>query len=339
MVQDIPLARALHASCELGQEVPAAAVHRRRPRAGLRHAPGRAGRAGRLPPARLRAAGHRRTCPRPDDAARWRPPRNRLAASGDRAAGTGRRTAAADERGREPAVSVLASPGWAREGHRQDRRPHRRRRDRPHAGRAAAGRAAWTCCSGSTSPSSLLILLVAMQIKKPLDFAVFPSLLLIATLFRLALNVSSTRLVLTDGYAGKVIEAFGHFVIGGSLVVGLVIFVILTDRPVRRHHQRCRPRGRGRRPLHPRRHARQADGDRRRPQRRPDQRGAGPQAPPRGHRRGRLLRLDGRCLEVRQGRRDRRHHRHAGQPRSAASPSASCSAAWRPARRSRPTRC
>ncbi|SOC47074.1 flagellar biosynthesis protein FlhA [Blastococcus aggregatus] len=75
---------------------------------------------------------------------------------------------------------------------------------------------------------ALLVLLVAMQIRKPLDFAVFPSLLLIATLFRLALNVSSTRLVLTDGYAGKVIEAFGHIVIAGSLVVGLVIFVILT---------------------------------------------------------------------------------------------------------------
>ncbi|RBY95156.1 flagellar biosynthesis protein FlhA [Blastococcus sp. TF02-8] len=75
---------------------------------------------------------------------------------------------------------------------------------------------------------ALLVLLVAMQIKRPLDFAVFPSLLLIATLFRLSLNVSSTRLVLTDGYAGKVIEAFGHIVIGGSLIVGLVIFLILT---------------------------------------------------------------------------------------------------------------
>src|SRR3954469_22551298 len=75
---------------------------------------------------------------------------------------------------------------------------------------------------------SLLILLAAMQIKRPLDFPRFASLILIATLFRLSLNVSSTRLVLTDGYAGKVIEAFGHFVIGGSLVVGLVIFVILT---------------------------------------------------------------------------------------------------------------
>jgi flagellar biosynthesis protein FlhA len=81
---------------------------------------------------------------------------------------------------------------------------------------------------GFNITAALLILLVSMQIRRPLDFAVFPSLILIATLFRLALNVSSTRLVLTDGYAGKVIEAFGHFVIGGSLVVGLVIFVILT---------------------------------------------------------------------------------------------------------------
>jgi flagellar biosynthesis protein FlhA len=75
---------------------------------------------------------------------------------------------------------------------------------------------------------SLLILLVAMQVTRPLDFAVFPSLILVATLFRLSLNVSSTRLVLSDGYAGKVINAFGHFVIGGQLVIGLVIFLILV---------------------------------------------------------------------------------------------------------------
>src|SRR6201747_2656680 len=81
---------------------------------------------------------------------------------------------------------------------------------------------------GFNIPAALLILLVSMQIKRSLDFAAFPSLILIATLFRLALNVSSTRLVLSDGYAGKVIEPFGHFVIGGSLIVGLVIFVILT---------------------------------------------------------------------------------------------------------------
>nr|WP_276508524.1 flagellar biosynthesis protein FlhA [Modestobacter muralis] len=81
---------------------------------------------------------------------------------------------------------------------------------------------------GFNIAASLLILLVSMNIKRPLDFAIFPSLVLIATLLRLALNVSSTRLVLSDGYAGKVIEAFGHFVIGGSLIVGLVIFIILT---------------------------------------------------------------------------------------------------------------
>src|SRR4051794_33772440 len=81
---------------------------------------------------------------------------------------------------------------------------------------------------GLNITSALLILLVSMQIKRSLDFSVFPSLILIATLFRLALNVSSTRLALTDGYAGHVIDAFGHFVVGGSLVVGLVIFIILT---------------------------------------------------------------------------------------------------------------
>ncbi|GAA4711958.1 flagellar biosynthesis protein FlhA [Pedococcus ginsenosidimutans] len=75
---------------------------------------------------------------------------------------------------------------------------------------------------------SVLVLLVALNVKRPLDFRVFPSLLLIATLFRLALNVSATRLVLLDGFAGKVIDAFGHFVVGGSIVVGLVIFVILV---------------------------------------------------------------------------------------------------------------
>jgi flagellar biosynthesis protein FlhA len=76
--------------------------------------------------------------------------------------------------------------------------------------------------------ASLLILLVSMYAKRPLDFAIFPALLLIATMFRLALNVSTTRLVLLDGYAGKVVEAFGAFVMGGSVVVGMVIFLILV---------------------------------------------------------------------------------------------------------------
>ncbi|WP_127126436.1 flagellar biosynthesis protein FlhA [Georgenia sp. SYP-B2076] len=75
---------------------------------------------------------------------------------------------------------------------------------------------------------SVLVLLTTMYIKRPLDFSIFPSLVLIATLFRLGLNVASTRLVLRDGYAGEVINAFGHFVVGGSLVIGLVIFLILV---------------------------------------------------------------------------------------------------------------
>ncbi|MGE3812611.1 MAG: flagellar biosynthesis protein FlhA [Candidatus Nanopelagicales bacterium] len=75
--------------------------------------------------------------------------------------------------------------------------------------------------------AALSILLAAMYVRRPLDFAVFPALLLVATLFRLGLNISVTRQVLVNGYAGGVVEAFGHFVIGGSLVVGLVIFMIL----------------------------------------------------------------------------------------------------------------
>ena len=74
---------------------------------------------------------------------------------------------------------------------------------------------------------AVLVVLVSMYVRRPLDFSSFPSLLLVATLFRLALNISATRLVLTHGFAGNVISAFGHFVVGGSLIVGLVIFAIL----------------------------------------------------------------------------------------------------------------
>ncbi len=74
---------------------------------------------------------------------------------------------------------------------------------------------------------SVLIMLVSLRVTKPLDFSIFPALLLLATLFRLSLNIATTRLVLLNGDAGKVIEAFGHFVVGGSIVVGLVIFIIL----------------------------------------------------------------------------------------------------------------
>ncbi|MFZ7104612.1 MAG: flagellar biosynthesis protein FlhA [Peptococcaceae bacterium] len=74
---------------------------------------------------------------------------------------------------------------------------------------------------------SLIIILVAMYNLEPLQFSVFPSLLLIMTLFRLALNVSSTRLILLHGYAGEVIAQFGNFVVGGNPVVGLIVFLIL----------------------------------------------------------------------------------------------------------------
>ena len=80
---------------------------------------------------------------------------------------------------------------------------------------------------------SVMVMLVAMYSKRPLDFSVFPTVLLVTTLLRLALNVASTRIVLLEGHgggdaAGKVIEAFGSFLVGGNTAVGLVVFVILT---------------------------------------------------------------------------------------------------------------
>lgn len=75
---------------------------------------------------------------------------------------------------------------------------------------------------------SLLILLIAMNIREALEISVFPSLLLVTTLFRLALSVSSTRLILLTGNPGKIIVAFGDFVVGGNYVVGFVIFLILV---------------------------------------------------------------------------------------------------------------
>src|SRR3954452_5956823 len=79
---------------------------------------------------------------------------------------------------------------------------------------------------------SLAVLMVALNVEKPLDFSAFPTVLLFTTLLRLALNVASTRVVLVDGHtgadaAGYVIEAFGHFLIGGDYAVGLFVFGIL----------------------------------------------------------------------------------------------------------------
>ncbi|WP_374623382.1 flagellar biosynthesis protein FlhA [Pandoraea sp.] len=80
---------------------------------------------------------------------------------------------------------------------------------------------------------SVMVLLVSMYTQKPLDFAAFPSVLLFSTLLRLSLNVASTRVVLLQGHtgpdaAGKVIEAFGHFLVGGNYAVGIVVFIILV---------------------------------------------------------------------------------------------------------------
>ena len=169
-------------------------------------------------------------------------------------------------------------------------------------------------------PAAVLDLLIALNITgallDPADRDVraqarstspsFPSLLLVMTLFRLALNVAPTRLVLLDGYAGKVIDTFGHFVVGGSLIVGLVVFVILV---VIQFVVITNGAGRvaevGARftldAMPGKQMAIDADlnsglidedeARRRRAE---------------VARRGRLLRRDGRCLEVRQGRRDRR---------------------------------
>ncbi|MFN7195908.1 MAG: FHIPEP family type III secretion protein, partial [Hylemonella sp.] len=81
--------------------------------------------------------------------------------------------------------------------------------------------------------AALMVMMVAAHMLKPLDFAAFPAVLLITTLMRLSLNVASTRVVLLQGHtgpgaAGNVIEAFGHFLIGGNFAVGLIVFAILV---------------------------------------------------------------------------------------------------------------
>jgi flagellar biosynthesis protein FlhA len=80
--------------------------------------------------------------------------------------------------------------------------------------------------------ASILILLVSLYAKKALDFSVFPSLLLLTTLFRLSLNVATTRLILSEGHngssaAGAVVHAFGSFVVGDNYVIGFIVFMIL----------------------------------------------------------------------------------------------------------------
>ena len=79
---------------------------------------------------------------------------------------------------------------------------------------------------------SLLILLTALFIEKPLEFSTFPTVLLVATMVRMALDVASTRLILSNGHegshaAGKVIQAFGHYLMGGNFIIGIIVFAIL----------------------------------------------------------------------------------------------------------------
>jgi len=127
----------------------------------------------------------------------------------------------------------------------------------------------------------LVMLMVALYARDALEFSVFPSLLLITTLFRLGLDISATRLILLQAHAGQVVTAFGNFVVGGQLRRRRGRLPDSDRRQLRGHHQRCGPRRRSRGALHPRRDAWQADGDRRRDERGVDQRGNRADASPR----------------------------------------------------------
>ena len=81
--------------------------------------------------------------------------------------------------------------------------------------------------------SAVLILMTSLLIKKPLEFSAFPTVLLVTTLYRLGLNIGSTRLILGNGHegtggAGRIIEGFGHLMMGGNFVIGLIVFIILV---------------------------------------------------------------------------------------------------------------
>ena len=96
---------------------------------------------------------------------------------------------------------------------------------------------------------SMMILVITMTIREPLEFSIFPSLLLITTLFRLGINVSTTRNILSQGgSSGRVIAAFGDFVLRGNVVVGLIIFLIIVLMQFIVITKRCRTSGRGGQP-------------------------------------------------------------------------------------------
>ena len=108
---------------------------------------------------------------------------------------------------------------------------------------------------------SLLTLLVILYLRTPAEFTGFPTLLLFITLYRLALNVASTRLILLDGYAGHIIESFGNFVVRGNYVVGLVVFLHSRFNQFYRHHERRGAHRGSRGAVHFGRDARQTNGD------------------------------------------------------------------------------
>jgi flagellar biosynthesis protein FlhA len=163
---------------------------------------------------------------------------------------------------------------------------------------------------------SVMVMLVAMYSTRPLDFSVFPTVLLVTTLLRLSLNVASTRIVLLEGHAGpdaagKVIEAFGNFLVGGNTAVGLVVFIILT---VINFVVITKGAGRiaevGARFTLDAMPGKQMAIDADLNAGLVDEKGG--QAPPQGDRPGGgLLRRHGRCVQVRARRRGRRHH-HPG---------------------------
>ena len=158
---------------------------------------------------------------------------------------------------------------------------------------------------------SLAVLMVALNVARPLDFSSFPTVLLFATLFRLALNVASTRVVLVNGHEGSARRrpcdrGVRQLPDRRRLCGRHLRLPDPDDHQPGRHHQGRGPRVRSLGALHPRRHARQADGDRRRSQRRPADARGSQGAAAGGRDRGRFLRLDGRRLQVREGRRGRR---------------------------------
>ena len=109
---------------------------------------------------------------------------------------------------------------------------------------------------------SMLILLVVFYIARPVEFSSFPSVILIATLFRLAITITTSRLILLQADAGEIVSAFGNFVIGGDIAVGLVVFLIITIAQfvvITKGGERVAEVAAR---FQPRRHAGQADGDR-----------------------------------------------------------------------------